>query len=187
MNKRILSVIGLVSLGLLLFWGSTAYAQSRWTATDWSPRGMMGNYWNGQNPGPGMMGGGMMNGGRMGNGMDMPNMHGKWDGLADEVVEIPADAQEWTVVGTEFAFEPTEFTVKAGHPVALTFINEGAIEHDWVLFAADGQEVEDAHVHVRAGETRVAVFTLEPGTYEVKCTIPGHYEAGMKGQVVAES
>jgi hypothetical protein len=63
MNKRILLIIGLLSLALLLFWGSTAYTQSRWTGTGWQPRWMMGN-WNGQNPGPGMM-----NGGMMGNGM----------------------------------------------------------------------------------------------------------------------
>ena len=33
MNKRILLTIGLISLGLLLFWGSTTYAQARWTGT----------------------------------------------------------------------------------------------------------------------------------------------------------
>ncbi len=103
-----------------------------------------------------------------------------------EAVEVPADAQTFTVVGTEFAFDPAEFTVEAGRPVAVTFVNEGAVEHDWALHTADGQEVEGAHAHAPAGGEAIAVFTLDPGTYEVVCTLAGHEEAGMVGSVVAE-
>lgn len=72
MNKRIWSVIGLLSLALLLFWGSTAYVQARWTGTGWQPSWRMGNG-NGQYTGPNVMWGGMMNGGMMG-----PGMMGGW-------------------------------------------------------------------------------------------------------------
>ena len=72
MNKRILSVIGLVGLGLLLVWGSAAYAQSRWSAPDGSVRGTMDNYWHAQSTDSGRMGGRMMHGGMMHGGM----MHG---------------------------------------------------------------------------------------------------------------
>lgn len=102
------------------------------------------------------------------------------------MVEIPPNAQKFEVVGTEFAFDPADFEVEAGRPVAVTFVNEGTVEHDWALRTMDGQEVDGALAHAAAGETAVAVFTLDPGTYEAWCTITGHYEAGMKGSVVAE-
>ena len=103
-----------------------------------------------------------------------------------EMVEIPPDAQKIEVVGTEFAFDPADFGVEAGRPVAVTFVNEGAVEHDWALRTMEGQEIEGAHVHAMPGEEAAAVFTLEPGTYEAWCTLPGHYEGGMKGTVTAE-
>jgi plastocyanin len=90
------------------------------------------------------------------------------------------------VSGTEFAFDPADFDVEAGRPVAVTFVNEGTAEHDWTLRTLDGEEVEGAHANAGPGEEAAAVFTLEPGTYEAWCTLPGHYEGGMKGTVVAE-
>lgn len=33
------------------------------------------------------------------------------------------------------------------------------------------------------GETYEVEVTLEPGTYEYACHIPGHLEAGMKGNI----
>ena len=36
-----------------------------------------------------------------------------------------------------------------------------------------------------AGETNSASFTLEPGEYQVICTIAGHFDAGMRGTVSA--
>ncbi len=100
--------------------------------------------------------------------------------------EIPPDAQMIEVSGAEFAFDPADFDVEAGRPVAVTFVNEGTVEHDWSLRTLDGQEVEGAQSAAGPGEQAVAVFTLEPGSYEAWCTIEGHYEAGMKGSVVAE-
>lgn len=98
---------------------------------------------------------------------------------------IPEGAQVLTVAGTEFEFDTPEITVEAGVPVALTYENVGAAEHDWVLFTPDGREVEGAHAHAMPGEEATAVFTLEPGEYEFWCTIPGHKELGMVGTLLA--
>jgi hypothetical protein len=85
MNKRILSIIGLVILGVLLFWAGTVYGQSRWTpwgAGDWynmMGSGMMGNRDRFQQPfGPGMMGGNGMMGSGMMRGMGMHGGMGNW-------------------------------------------------------------------------------------------------------------
>lgn len=87
MNKRILATIGVISLGLLLFWGSTTYAQASWTGEGVQQNWMMGN-WNGQNSGPGWMGGGMM-----GKGMGPRSMFGNWGGLTKVASLSIAEAQ----------------------------------------------------------------------------------------------
>jgi hypothetical protein len=92
MNKRILATIGVIGLVLLLFWGSTTYAQARWTGEGGQQNWMMGN-WNGQNSGPGWMGGGMMESGMMGNGMGLRSMFGNWGGLTNVDPLSIAEAQ----------------------------------------------------------------------------------------------
>lgn len=77
MNKRILATIGVISLALLLIWGSSSYAQARWIGSAGQPSWMMGN-WNGQNRSPNWMGGGMMGGG-----MGLRSMFGNWGGLTN--------------------------------------------------------------------------------------------------------
>lgn len=98
---------------------------------------------------------------------------------------IPPDAETFTVQATEYSYEPTEITAPAGKPLAVTLVNAGQLEHDWVLTDASGQEVPDAHPHATAGSEATAVFELDAGTYEFHCTIPGHAEAGMTGTLTA--
>jgi uncharacterized cupredoxin-like copper-binding protein len=43
----------------------------------------------------------------------------------------------------------------------------------------------DLHFFARAGESSTLEFTaLEPGTYEIFCSIEGHKEAGMIGKLI---
>ena len=44
MNKRTLSIIGLVVSGVVLFWTGTLYGQSRWAATASQPGWMMNDF-----------------------------------------------------------------------------------------------------------------------------------------------
>lgn len=94
---------------------------------------------------------------------------------------IPPDAETYTVRATEYSFEPTELAVPAGKPLAVTLVNAGRLEHDWVLTDGSGREVPGAHLHAAAGTEATAVFELDAGTYEFRCTVPGHAEAGMTG------
>ena len=114
-----------------------------------------------------------------------------------------AAATEITVDATDFAYNPVSVTVPAGQPVTLTLKNTGAVEHDFVVDKINVTDVEasdtgpaahhqmgdapeyDLHFFARAGDTAVLNFTaLEPGTYEVFCSIEGHKEAGMIGQLI---
>lgn len=96
---------------------------------------------------------------------------------------IPPDAQRVEVVGTEFAFSPSDPRIQADSPTAITFKNDGTTAHDWTVHQADGTEI--AHAHAEAGETATVVMRFEPGTYDVWCTIAGHKEAGMVGTLTA--
>jgi uncharacterized cupredoxin-like copper-binding protein len=83
-----------------------------------------------------------------------------------------ATASEIDVVGTEMRFDPDEIAVRAG-PVPVTLRNEGVVLHDLRI---DGVPFI---VEAKPGETASDVVTLEPGTYDVYCSLPGHKEAGM--------
>jgi len=98
---------------------------------------------------------------------------------------IPPDAEVFTVHGTEYSFEPKDLSVPAGTTLAVTFVNAGQTEHDWTVVDPSGQEIEGAHAHALPGEAATAVFQLEPGTYEVHCTVAGHKDAGMDGSITA--
>ncbi len=137
----------------------------------------------GQMPGGLMPGGmpsgmpsGMMNGGEMN--------HGGGSSSSAPVV-VPQDAQRETVRAVEFAFQPDALAVKAGRPVAITFENEGTAGHDYTVHDASGAQVEGGHAYAGPGERATLVVTLEPGTYEVWCTIAGHRQAGMEATVNA--
>lgn len=103
-----------------------------------------------------------------------------------------------SVTTTEFVFEPMTWEVSAGKEVELTIINEGALEHEWVIIK-QGQEVtipfddddeEKVYWELEAlgKETKVGTFTApsEPGTYTIVCGTPAHLEAGMKGTLTVK-
>ena len=114
-----------------------------------------------------------------------------------------AAATEIIVEATDFAYNPISVTVPAGQAVTLTLNNKGKVEHDFVVDNINVTNVEtsdtgpaahhqmgempnyDLHFFAKAGDTAVLNFTaLEPGTYEIFCSIAGHKEAGMIGKLI---
>lgn len=109
-----------------------------------------------------------------------------------------------TVTMTEFGFEPNVIQATAGSPVELTLVNEGAIEHDFVIevipvtdvsssnsgehhMSTDEHSEYDLHTSTAAGETSTLTFTpTEPGTYKIICSVPGHLDAGMTGELIVK-
>lgn len=79
---------------------------------------------------------------------------------------------------TEFAIEPASVTVGAGGTVQVS--NDGTTAHNLAVTGTD-LAIPD----LPAGETgELDVSSLEPGTYELLCLIPGHADAGMKADLV---
>lgn len=101
----------------------------------------------------------------------------------------------------QMRFTPNTLEVQAGETVRLVVRNEGKVLHELVL-GTDEQIREhaelmkkggahDAHGHDSAGFAAVEVEPgqtgelvvrfAQPGTYQMACLVPGHYEAGMRG------
>lgn len=81
-------------------------------------------------------------------------------------------------------FEPKRIEVQAGVPTRIELENVGVIEHALVVKTPDGKE-DWVHIHVPPGVTDAATYQLDaPGTYPLLCTIPGHTEGGMIGELV---
>lgn len=90
-------------------------------------------------------------------------------------------AKEIRVVAKEWGFEPASVHMHEGEAVNIVLVNEGVLEHEIELDAFD------FHVHAEAGETVTAGFVPEEtGDFEFACFVPGHYDAGMVGEVVVE-
>lgn len=87
------------------------------------------------------------------------------------------------VKSSEFEFEPMSLAMKAGEATRIELENDGAIEHALIVVAPDGKG-DWIHLHAMANETDVGTFRIDrPGKYRVLCTVPGHTEAGMVGEL----
>jgi uncharacterized cupredoxin-like copper-binding protein len=87
-----------------------------------------------------------------------------------------------TVVGTEMAFDAPDH-VPAGN-YAVTFVNGGAVHHELAFRNPDGEVV--TRYSIAAGQRVVLDVELEPGTWELGCFEPGHYEGGMHRDLVVD-
>jgi len=119
--------------------------------------------------------------------------------------QAPIEVQ---VVATEFKLEPSIITIPLGRQVRLTFINRGAIEHDWeaqglratdvrVVATSSGLSTRLADIatehatrdipHPMAGSGQQMTIEFTPqgaGTFDIVCEVPGHKEAGMVAKLV---
>lgn len=103
---------------------------------------------------------------------------------------------------TDFAFEPSSIEVTSGETVEFVVANDGAVEHEFRLtsqhsvddhmsngHADHGENTDhDMMVLVPAGETDSFTATFaDTGKIELyACLLPGHYEAGMEGELLIE-
>lgn len=111
--------------------------------------------------------------------------------------EIKADMEE-------FQFSPVEWTVSEGEEITIELVNNGTLDHEWVILQpgvtisneSELPETEEELLadfvywedEVEAGETKTVTFTAPPaGEYQVICAIEGHFESGMEGTLTSES
>ncbi len=100
----------------------------------------------------------------------------------------PPQAAVFTVA-TEFAYAPDLWLAVPNAPIDVTMDNQGTVEHDWTILSEsidnEAEFTEDLvlfRLYADAGVT--AQGTTQPlpaGTYQIICTIPGHFTAGQEG------
>lgn len=123
--------------------------------------------------------------------------------LASSLAACGGDGAAATLqtTATEYAFDPSSWTVEAGSEQSIELSNEGQIVHEWAVLNA-GKTIESeeelpededtllsewvsTEVEVEAGETVTYDFTApDAGTYQVICAIPGHFDAAMEGTLI---
>lgn len=80
---------------------------------------------------------------------------------------------------SEWAITPASLTVPAGK-VTFVVSNDGKYTHNLTVQSASG-EVGKTPNFKKADGSKNLELDLQPGTYTVLCTVPGHAEQGMKG------
>lgn len=100
----------------------------------------------------------------------------------------------------DMRFTPERIEVRAGETIRFSVRNTGELDHEMVIghmdeLRAHAKEMRDnAHMdhdepnmaQLAPGETGEIVWHFtRPGTVDFACLIPGHFEAGMQGQIVA--
>jgi mono/diheme cytochrome c family protein len=80
------------------------------------------------------------------------------------------------------AFASTKATAAPG-PLEILSLNESPIQHNIAI--DDGGNVIEGNV-VGTGGTSTLTANLKPGKYEFLCTVPGHAEGGMKGELTVK-
>ena len=98
-------------------------------------------------------------------------------------------------------FEPTALSFKKGETVRLLLTNKGQTDHEFVMDSHEGNQkhkkamekypdMEHADpnaIRLEPGKTGEIIWTFaNPGSFEFACLIPGHYEAGMKGELTVD-
>lgn len=90
------------------------------------------------------------------------------------------------IKASDFKFAPAVFSMKAGEATLIQFENDGATEHDFVVKTPDGKS-DWIHLHAMVDAAVAATFRMdERGSYRVICSVPGHLEAGMVGELVVQ-
>lgn len=111
-----------------------------------------------------------------------------------------------TVKMTEFAFTPSDPTVKSG-TLQISAPNDGKVEHELVVLKTNkpagslpvkGNEVDEEGLEAKGvenageieevgpGQTKSNTFDLTPGKYVMICNLPGHYQQGMYGTLTVK-
>ena len=103
-----------------------------------------------------------------------------------------------SVTTTEFKFDPLTWEVSAGKEVELTIVNEGALEHEWVIikqgqevtipFDADDEDKVYWEMEALGKETKSRHPHCPQRAWHIHHCVrhPAHLEAGMTGTLTVK-
>lgn len=107
-----------------------------------------------------------------------------------------AAANAATIDGLDaLAFEPNAVTLAAGD-LEIEFVNAGNLQHNLVVLEAGTTIASDAEFEASmevgrvdtldGGQSGSVTLTLDAGTYQYVCLIPGHLQGGMEGTLTIQ-
>lgn len=121
----------------------------------------------------------------------------------------PQDVVGVTINLNDIHYDLETIEVAAGDLLVLTVINQGALQHDFVIdelptkdpphvhtmeeagaehdHSVDGRMPGEPALHVGAAPSTISTATLtptEPGRYPFYCSVSGHRDAGMEGVLI---
>jgi predicted lipoprotein with Yx(FWY)xxD motif/uncharacterized cupredoxin-like copper-binding protein len=94
----------------------------------------------------------------------------------------------------DFYVEPVTLTFEAGVEYTFVVTNAGVLIHEFVIEPAgavdepfEKNDMESEIEDIQPGETDTLTWTFdEPGSYQLSCHIPGHFESGMVVEITVE-
>lgn len=110
--------------------------------------------------------------------------------ISEDVAFTVRAGTDYAVIqaGRVFGFSQYEFRAKPCARVAVTFINEDGVRHQWMLHGLPRYLYPQGmfHLEANAGETVSGSFIVpaDDATYLVHCDITQHMEKGMKAQFI---
>ena len=90
-----------------------------------------------------------------------------------QTLKVAADPQG------QLRFVPDKLSAKPGE-TTVQFTNDSSLQHDWVL-EKGGKDV--APTKVITSDTATTKVNLAAGTYTYFCSVDGHRQAGMEGEL----
>jgi plastocyanin len=86
-----------------------------------------------------------------------------------------------TVVAKEYSFDPETIVLTGGGKLTVALDNEGTLAHN--LRVLDGGKDIGGTPTFAGGEPRTGTLEVEPGEYELLCTVGDHAALGMTGKL----
>ena len=86
-----------------------------------------------------------------------------------------------TVVGDEYSFDPETIVLTGGGKLTIALDNQGSLAHNLRVF--DGASDVGGTPTFAGGDPRSGTVDLEPGDYEMVCTVGDHADLGMTGKL----
>lgn len=145
-----------------------------------------------------------------GSGEDQEHEHGGHD-KASYWFGSPGDPSKVTrtikVTAMDIRYQQADLTVKAGETVRFEVTNNGKLPHEFILGDPASQQDHEKEMQemarkmpgmsmqhsdpstlsLKPGETKSLVWKFtKPGKLQYACHVPGHYSAGMIGQLTVE-
>ena len=86
-----------------------------------------------------------------------------------------------TVVAKEYSFDPETIVLTGGGELTVELDNQGTLAHN--LRVLDGGKDIGGTPTFVGGEPRTGTLEVEPGEYELLCTVGDHAALGMEGKL----